>query len=55
MSITFFIIGGLIFTAYVYLTFWNIKHSARKSKTENYPNLGGEGCDPPHKPKSIDE
>jgi hypothetical protein len=24
----------------VYLTIWNINHSAKQSKKENYPNLG---------------
>lgn len=47
MSLGFFIIGGIIFAVYMYLTIWNIKYSNKKQKEENYPNLGGEGCDLP--------
>lgn len=38
MSGGFFIVGGIIFSVYVYFTIWNINISARKSKEENYPN-----------------
>lgn len=47
MSIGFFIVGGIIFAVYVYLMIWNINHSAKTSKKENYPNLGSEGTDEP--------
>ena len=39
MSIGFFIIGGVIFLAYVYLTIWNIYYSGKKQKEENYPKV----------------
>ena len=39
MNIGFFIIGGLIFTIYAALTFWNIFYSTEKQIEENYPNL----------------
>jgi len=47
MSIGFFIIGGIVFVAYMYLTFWNIVYSSKKQRQENYPNLGSEGADEP--------
>lgn len=46
MSWGFFIIGGSIFAVYMYLMLWNINHSAKQSKKENYPNLGSEGANP---------
>jgi len=56
MSITFFLVGGLIFATYMYFTIWNIFNSQKKSKRENYPNLGSEGCDLPYdEPKSKDK
>lgn len=51
MSIGFFIIGGIIFAVYMYLTLWNIKHSVEQNKKENYPNYGGEGTDQPDQNK----
>ncbi len=39
MSISFFIIGGIIFLVYMCLTFWNIFYSNKKQREENYPNL----------------
>lgn len=39
MSISFFIIGGIIFLIYMCLTFWNIFYSNKKQREENYPNL----------------
>ena len=47
MSVTFFLVGGLIFATYIYFTIWNIYNPQVKSKRENYSNLGGEGCDLP--------
>ena len=39
MSIGFFIIGGIIFSIYMVLTFWNIFYSNRKQREESYPNV----------------
>ncbi|MDX6746563.1 hypothetical protein SHK09_07150 [Polaribacter sp. PL03] len=38
MSISFFIVGGVIFTTYMGFTLWNIYDSSQKSKKENYPD-----------------
>ena len=38
-----FIVGFIIFSAYMYLTIWNIFYSARKQREENYPDLDGMG------------
>jgi CHASE3 domain sensor protein len=38
MNIGFFIVGGIIFAAYMGLTLWNIYDSSRKNKQENYPD-----------------
>lgn len=40
MSGGFFIVGGIIFSVYIYFTLWNINTSARKSREENYPSIG---------------
>jgi phosphotransferase system glucose/maltose/N-acetylglucosamine-specific IIC component len=39
MSISFFIVGAVIFAIYLFLMFWNIVHSNKKQKEENYPNI----------------
>lgn len=39
MSIGFFIIGGIIFSVYVFFTLYNIFYSSKKQKEENYPNI----------------
>lgn len=39
MSGGFFIVGGIIFSVYVYFTIWNILVSNKKQREENYPNL----------------
>jgi hypothetical protein len=39
MNLAFFIIGGVIFSIYIALTFWNIFYSAKKQKEENYRNI----------------
>jgi len=39
MNIGFFIIGAIIFSVYIGLTFWNIFYSNRKQREENYPGL----------------
>ena len=39
MSLTFFIVGGVIFALYMYLTIWNIFYSSKKQREENYPNI----------------
>lgn len=43
MSLTFFIVGGVIFALYIYLTVWSIFYNSRKQQEENYPNLNGMG------------
>jgi CHASE3 domain sensor protein len=40
MSIWFFIFGGIIFSIYLFLTFWNIIYSNKKQREENYPTVG---------------
>ncbi len=37
MNLGFFIIGGLIFSVYIYFTIWNIFYGARKQTEENDP------------------
>ena len=41
MNVAMFIVGGCIFSVYVFFTFWNIFYGARKNKEENYPNYYG--------------
>ncbi len=41
MNIAMFIVGAVIFAAYIFFTFWNIFYGARKNKEENYPNYYG--------------
>ena len=43
MSIGFFIIGGIIFSVYIYLMIWSIIYNNKKQQEENYPNLNGMG------------
>ena len=43
MSLTFFIVGAVIFAVYVYLMVWSIFYNNRKQQEENYPNLTGMG------------
>lgn len=43
MSLGMFVVGFIIFSAYMYLMIWNIFYSARKQREENYPNLTGMG------------
>lgn len=43
MSIGFFIIGGIIFSVYLYFTIFNIYYSSKKQKEENYPNIDFSG------------
>ena len=38
MSLGFFVVGGIIFTFYVYFLIWNIFTSNRKQREENYPS-----------------
>jgi len=42
MSGGFFIFGGIIFAAYMYFTVWNIFHSSKKQREENYPGVAKE-------------
>ena len=43
MSLTMFIVGFVIFAAYIYFTVWSIFYNSRKQQEENYPNLTGMG------------
>jgi hypothetical protein len=43
MSISFFIVGGVIFAIYLFLMFWSIVYSNKKQKEENYPNIDSKG------------
>jgi hypothetical protein len=43
MSIGFFIIGGIIFCIYIYMTIYNIFYSGKKQREENYPNIDSKG------------
>jgi hypothetical protein len=43
MSVTMFIVGFVIFAAYIALTVWSIFYNSRKQQEENYPNLNGMG------------
>lgn len=38
-----FIVGFVIFAAYIALTIWSIFYNSRKQQEENYPNLNGMG------------
>jgi len=55
MSITFFLVGGLIFATYMYFTIWNIFNSQKEPKRKSYPNFGSEGCEPYESKSSKDE
>tara|TARA_B100000497_G_C7412022_1_gene259664 strand:- start:182 stop:427 length:246 start_codon:yes stop_codon:yes gene_type:complete len=37
MSIAMFIVGGCIFSVYVYFLIWNIFYNSKKNREENYP------------------
>ena len=43
MSVGFFIVGAVIFSAYVYFLIWSIIYNSRKQQEENYPTLNGMG------------
>lgn len=43
MSISFFIVGAVIFLIYLFLMFWNIIYSNKKQREENYPNIDNKG------------
>ena len=43
MSITFFIVGGIIFSIYLFLMFWNIFISNKQQRKDNYPNVDNKG------------
>ena len=38
-----FVVGFVIFAAYIYLTVWSIFYNSRKQQEENYPELTGMG------------
>ena len=37
MNLGFFLVGGIIFSIYIYFTIWNIYYSSKKQREENYP------------------
>ena len=39
MNKGFLFIGAIIFSIYIYFTFWNIFQSHKKQKENQYPNL----------------
>lgn len=43
MSISFFIVGAIIFSIYLFLMFYNIIYSNKKQREENYPNIDDKG------------
>ena len=43
MSLTMFIVGFVIFSAYLYFLIWNIFWSSKKQREENYPGINGMG------------
>ena len=43
MSISFFIVGAIIFSIYLFFMFYNIIYSNKKQREENYPNLDDSG------------
>ena len=38
MNPVMFLVGGIIFAAYLYFLIWNIFHNAKRNKEENYPD-----------------
>ena len=48
MNIAMFIVGGLIFSAFLVGIVWEAKNE-KKVTSENYEHYGGEGCNPPQK------
>lgn len=42
MGVGMYVVGAIIFSAYMYFTIWNIFYSTKKQREENYPNLKGE-------------
>ena len=43
MNPVMFIVGFVIFAAYIYLTIWSIFYNNKKQQEENYPQLDGMG------------
>ena len=43
MSISFFIVGAVIFSIYLFFMFYNIIYSNKKQREENYPNVDDKG------------
>lgn len=39
MSVAMFVIGFMIFSAYVYFLIWNIYYGSKKQREENYHNI----------------
>ncbi len=38
MNPVMFLVGGIIFAAYLYFLIWNIFHNAKRNTEENYPD-----------------
>ena len=62
MGLGFFIVGAVIFSAYVYFLIWSIFDSNKRQREENYPTLvddmdmdgiGNYGRIPNKKPKYV--
>ena len=43
MNVAMFIVGFVIFAAYMALTVWSIFYNSKKQREENYPYLDGMG------------
>jgi hypothetical protein len=39
MSIGFILVGGIIFSVYIYFTVWNILYTSKKQREDNYSDL----------------
>ena len=38
MNPVMFLVGGIIFAAYMYFLIWNIFHNSKRNREENYPD-----------------
>ena len=38
MNPVMFLVGGIIFAAYLYFLIWNIFHNSKRNREENYPD-----------------
>lgn len=48
MSLGFFIVGGILFTVYMIIMLFSVFRSTKKTRKQDYPNLGGEGTNLPY-------